>query len=317
MVDEDGDLGGSRVSIVIANYNYGRYLPEAIDSVLRQTHPPAELLVIDDASTDESAEVLSWYADDDRIRVHVNERNLGIVGNFARGVSLTSGDYVAFLGADNRMRSDYVEKMRTALDSHPGAAMAYSDMSIFGPLSALLAAETDAAPTAAGDVFIWRTDDPTPERMAKLEHENWMSGSSMYRRADYDRAGGYRDSDRPEDHDLFVRLLEGGRGAVHVREPLIEYRQHSQEQANTAVRHQLEAAHHRRQAAHFRSEFETTARVLEETRAWLAHQEAALEAERVRADTAETALAAIRSGGWWRLHERLAPALRAVRSWRR
>ena len=236
----------STVSVIIANYNYGRYFPEAIDSVFRQTGRVDELLVIDDASTDGSQDILRRY--EDRARIVFNERNLGIVENFRKAVSLTSTDYVVFLGADNRYRSDFVERCKAALDANPDAAVAYTDTAIFGPRSHLFARQVEAEPTAADDVYVCRYPDPTPERLAALHESNIIHGSSMYRRADYDRAGGYRTAERAEDHDLFARMVRDGRTAVRVAQPVLEYRQHSPDQANTVLSAQLEADHHRRRA---------------------------------------------------------------------
>ncbi len=84
----------STVSVIVANHNYGRFVAEAINSVLAQRASPNEILVIDDASTDESREVLASY--ERRVRVVYNPVNLGIVGNFRKAVDLTSGDYIAW-----------------------------------------------------------------------------------------------------------------------------------------------------------------------------------------------------------------------------
>lgn len=330
----------STVSVIVVNHNYGRYLPEALDSVFRQSGRIDEVLVIDDASTDGSHEVLARY--EDRVRMVRNERNLGIVENFKKAVSLTQGDYVVLLGADNRMRSDFVERCKAALDAEPTAAVAYTDMVIFGPRAKLLARQTEAVPTAADDVFLRRFPAPTPERLARLHESNIIHGSSMYRREDYLRAGGYRSSERPEDHDLFVRMLAAGdRTAVHVAEPVLEYRQHSTEQANTTLSAQLEAAHHRRQARHaaeqaehwheaaqrLSAEEQARAVRLGEVHEMLvaANDELVVlrpELERLRRDNAELhesarRLADIENGGWWRLRSRLLPVLRVAARARR
>lgn len=233
----------TRVSLIVACYNYGRYLPEAMESVLAQTVPPDEIILIDDASTDGSAEVAARYRD--VARVVVNERNLGIVDNFNKAVGLASGDYIAFLGADNRLRSDYVERCRAALDRDDAVAVAYTDMVIFGHRAADLAARVGAVPLASSrlekwPVYAWEFPEPTAEVRARLHERNFMHGSSMYRRVAFDQAGGYRASAGPEDHHLFARMLAAGWQAVRVGAPLVEYRQHSTDQANTLLGLQLE-----------------------------------------------------------------------------
>ena len=75
-----------RVSVCIPAYNYARYLPAAIDSVLAQEYGDYELIVVDNASEDETPAVLARYGD--RIRAERNERNVGLFGNFARCLEL-------------------------------------------------------------------------------------------------------------------------------------------------------------------------------------------------------------------------------------
>jgi glycosyltransferase involved in cell wall biosynthesis len=86
------------VSVVIPNYNYGRYLSQAINSVLGQSYPNIEIIVVDDGSTDESAEVLALYAN--HIRV-VKQRNRGVSVARNAGAELAIGDFLAFLDADD------------------------------------------------------------------------------------------------------------------------------------------------------------------------------------------------------------------------
>jgi glycosyltransferase involved in cell wall biosynthesis len=200
--------------------------------------PPDEFIIIDDASTDGARDVMELYRND--ARLVFNEKNLGVIGNFRKAVQLSSGDYIAFLGADNRMRADYVERCRSALAGHDDAALVYTDMSIFGARGGLLAEQVHAAEVGESaserwKIFLWRFPEPTPERIQWLHKTNFIHGSSMYRRIDYERAGGYCESPRPEDHDLFHRMLRKGRRAIHLPYPLIEYRQHSTSQANTVL----------------------------------------------------------------------------------
>lgn len=231
-------LSRSRVTIIVANYNYGHFLPEALESVFSQSHPPDELIIIDDCSTDGSQEIALRYQD--RAKVVINEQNLGIVANFNKAVSLSGGDYIAFLGADNRFRSDYIERCKAALDRDSRCAIAYTDMTIFGPRARELASQANAVEfgnsrTESWPIFLWTFPEATEGALAELGTKNFMHGSSMYRRAAFDEVGGYELSDGPEDHNLFKRMVASGWKCVRVPHALLDYRQHSASQANTVV----------------------------------------------------------------------------------
>ncbi|MGQ9693176.1 MAG: glycosyltransferase [Thermodesulfobacteriota bacterium] len=222
----------SSVSLIIANYNYGRFLAEAIESAIHQTIIPEEILFIDDCSEDNSLEVANRYKG--KIRLIKNEKNLGIVDNFNKAVALTSGDYICILGADNRLRSDFVEKCKFALDSHPDAAIAYTNVVIFGPRAEVLAHKVRAtAVEEKNDIFLWRFPEFNEESKKSLERQNFIHGSSMYRRLAFNEVGGYKKTGGPEDHNLFFRIIKQGWKAVLCPDFLLEYRQHSNSQANT------------------------------------------------------------------------------------
>lgn len=251
IVKEETRLTASSVAVIVANYNYRPYVAEAIESVLAQTMAPDEILVIDDCSTDGSEEVIARYSR--QVRFVRNENNLGIIGNFNKAVALTRSSYIAFLGADNRMRSDYVERCKAMLDGAPDAGCVYTDMLIFGSRAQLLADRVAAERIAVSacdnhPIFLWRFPEPTPETVAAMSSKNFIHGSSMYRRSAFDEIGGYRQSETAEDHDFFTRMLDSGWGAVHVPQALIEYRQHSMTQANTVLELQLELDFWKRRA---------------------------------------------------------------------
>jgi glycosyltransferase involved in cell wall biosynthesis len=84
--------------VIIPNYNYGRFLRETIESVLSQTYPSFEIVVVDDGSTDESLEILRTYGE--RVRV-LTQRNQGVSAARNHGISESRGDFVALLDADD------------------------------------------------------------------------------------------------------------------------------------------------------------------------------------------------------------------------
>ncbi|MEW6635766.1 MAG: glycosyltransferase [Actinomycetota bacterium] len=108
--------GSPLVSILINNYNYGRFLPEAIESALNQTYPNTEVIVVDDGSTDDSREVIARYGD--RV-VPVFKTNGGQGSAFNAGVAAGSGDVICFLDADDVWAPHKVERVVETLERHP------------------------------------------------------------------------------------------------------------------------------------------------------------------------------------------------------
>ena len=106
------------VSVIIDNYNYGRFLSEAIDSVLEQTYTNYEVIVVDDGSTDHSREVIEDYCRQypDKI-VPVYKENGGQASAFNAGVSIAQGSIIAFLDSDDYWAKEKLEKV-VALHEH-------------------------------------------------------------------------------------------------------------------------------------------------------------------------------------------------------
>lgn len=106
-----------KVSVVIPVYNREKYVGDAIDSILAQTFPDFELLVIDDGSTDGSVEIVRSY-NDPRLRLVCNETNLGVPKARNRGIQLARGEYLAFLDSDDWAYPERFAKQVTFLDNH-------------------------------------------------------------------------------------------------------------------------------------------------------------------------------------------------------
>lgn len=94
------------VSVVIPNYNYARYLPEAIESVLMQSHPSIECIVVNNGSTDNSLEVLRPY--ESKVII-IDQENRGQSGARNRGLEISNGEFVAFLDADDYWNKEKIQ----------------------------------------------------------------------------------------------------------------------------------------------------------------------------------------------------------------
>jgi len=102
----------SKISIIINNYNYGRFLEEAVNSVLNQTHQPYEIIVVDDGSTDNSREVLDKYST--KLKV-IYKANGGQASAFNRGYAEATGDWLWFVDADDFLVPEAVQTVNEAV----------------------------------------------------------------------------------------------------------------------------------------------------------------------------------------------------------
>ena len=123
-MDPRPDMDLPRLSVVLPNYNHARFLPVCFKALVAQSVPPFEIIVIDDASTDNSMEVITSFArQHPAIRVFQNERNQGVVFGMNRGVELAQGEYLHFASADDQVKPGLFEKSLRLLAAHPQAAL--------------------------------------------------------------------------------------------------------------------------------------------------------------------------------------------------
>lgn len=112
------------LSVVFPNYNDARFLPEQLRSMLGQSYRPKEIIIIDDASTDNSIEVIEGFiAREPRIRLIRNERNMGVEPNINRLIAEATGDYVYLGAADDAVLPGFFEKTMALLSQYPQAGL--------------------------------------------------------------------------------------------------------------------------------------------------------------------------------------------------
>lgn len=129
-----------RVSAIVPNYNYARYLEQRFESIVSQTYAPAELIVIDDASTDDSVPVIRKTLEGSRVecRIMVNERNSGSVfDQWQKGVELSKGDFIWMCEADDYADSCFLEHVMPMFDD-PSVVMGYAQSCIIDASGAML-----------------------------------------------------------------------------------------------------------------------------------------------------------------------------------
>ncbi len=113
-------------SVLIANHNDGKYLQEAIESIFAQTYDNWEIIIVDDKSTDNSAEVYEKYSTDDRVHIYQNDENMGCGYTKRRCVELAQGEVCGFVDADDSITSNAIEKMVEAHIKNPLCSLIYS-----------------------------------------------------------------------------------------------------------------------------------------------------------------------------------------------
>src|ERR1700743_1857825 len=90
------------VSIALCTYNGAAYIEEQLDTLVNQSYPNCEIIVVDDCSKDNTVKILSEYADKyPQVRIHINEKNLGYTRNFEKAIRLCKGEYIALCDQDD------------------------------------------------------------------------------------------------------------------------------------------------------------------------------------------------------------------------
>src|SRR4030042_5799761 len=112
------------LTVCMPNYNHARYIVEALESVVAQTVPPTEIIVVDDASTDDSLEVIEDFAARHRIvRVIKNSSNIGCYNSVNRAFAEAKGDYIDLMQADDKVLPGFFEKSITLVEKYTAAGM--------------------------------------------------------------------------------------------------------------------------------------------------------------------------------------------------
>ena len=204
-----------RVSVVIPTYNYARYVPEAIDSVLAQSFEELEVIVVDDGSTDQTAEILRAFGG----QLHdIRQEHRGLSAARNTGIRAARGQYVAFLDSDDLWLPDKVSLQVARLDAKPEVGLVYGETLFFDDSSpATLTLHSHFAPHPSGRILSWLVrgnviPSPTP----------------MVRRELFERVGLFDEMlSACEDWDMWIRIARVCEIA-YVHRVLAKKRQHQE-----------------------------------------------------------------------------------------
>ncbi|MEM9951813.1 MAG: glycosyltransferase [Chloroflexota bacterium] len=184
-----------KVSVMMAVYNGEATVGRAIEGILAQSFTDFEFIIVDDGSSDETLPILHDYATrDTRIRLIVNEHNLGLTKSLNKGVEQAHGQYIARQDADDTSHPERFGKQVSILDNNPNEALVTSHFVI---------------DDSQGEHLYRHHPSQIQRRWAMLFH-NYISGHSgvMFRKDVFDNLGGYDETFRyAQDYDLWERLL--------------------------------------------------------------------------------------------------------------
>ncbi|MEW5871207.1 MAG: glycosyltransferase [Chloroflexota bacterium] len=221
------------VSVLMPCYNAAATLPEALDSLKRQSLADFEIVAVDDGSTDATAEILRAYARGEaRLRL-VSQAHAGIVAALNAGLQVCQAEYVARMDSDDRAHPQRLERQAAYLDTHAETGVVSCRVAGFPQeqvrqgfalyidwLNALLSNED-----IRREMFV---ESPLPHP------------SVTFRRPAVLDIGGYQEHGWPEDYDLWLRLYLAGAGFAKLPEVLLEWREHPERLTRTDGRYSVE-----------------------------------------------------------------------------
>ena len=205
------------VSVLMTAYNREHFISEAIESVLKSTYENFELIIVDDGSSDQTADIAKNYeAKDSRIRVFVNEENLGDYPNRNKAASYAKGKYIKYLDSDDILYAHGLQVMIDAMEKFPDAGYGLS---------------------CKGDAkypypYALSPHDAYIEHFSGQSHFDRAPGSSIIKKEAFERVNGFTGQRMIGDNELWFSL---GRYYSMVKFPIDLYwaRTHDGQESNT------------------------------------------------------------------------------------
>jgi glycosyltransferase involved in cell wall biosynthesis len=213
------------VSVVVPAHDHRDYVAAAIDSILGQTRPADEIVVVDDGSTDGTTDVLARYGD--RIRLIV-QQNAGIAAAYNRGVAASTGEWIAFVESDDALEPDYLAATCELLANEPAIAWVSTARRIV---------DERGVATGAVQRKSWREARFTTESL--LLHDLGCASTPVVRRRALEDVGPFDGRTWAADTEMALRFSLR-HGMAFLDRPLYRYRRHAGNTSASAVRNATE-----------------------------------------------------------------------------
>lgn len=211
------------VDVIVPCYGYGRFLRECVESVLSQSIRAVRVLIIDDASPDETAEVAGRLVrEDSRVTVIRHTENRGHIATYNEGIALASAKYLLLLSADDFLLPGALARAVTLMDAHPDVGFTFGRCVPLYPGASRPVAERN------GCTHRWRIISAAEFIGLNGAQNNVASATAVVRTALQQRVGGYRmDMPHAGDMEMWLRLaLHGAVGLIDADQAV--YRRHEQ-----------------------------------------------------------------------------------------
>lgn len=192
------------ISAIIPTYNSAIFLPQAISSIRRQSRPVNEIIVVDDGSTDNTAEIVSGLGKDIK---YLRQQNAGPAAARNHGIAAANSQYIAFLDADDQWTEQKTERQMAVMEKQPDVALIASDMAEIGAHNEVLV-HSVLRKHALYDFFHDLGGAPVPQALAMLVRKNFIpTGTVIVKKSVLTETGGFNLNIRyGEDLELWARI---------------------------------------------------------------------------------------------------------------
>lgn len=216
----------SRIDVVVPCYNYGKFLKACVSSILDQSVRDLRILIINDASSDQSLSIAKELAEsDERVSLLSHSENMGHIATYNEGIAWAEGDYFLLLSADDLLVPGALQRAIRVMDENPDIVLVYGDCVVWKSV--------EPPPTICLiDTFAWQRKNLV-EEMCALATNTVPTPTAIVRTVTQKKVGGYRpELPHAGDLEMWLRLAATGRVA-HIGAVQGIYRKHVSAMSNS------------------------------------------------------------------------------------